>query len=186
MKNECPPVNCLYFDQGKKLIVNVDVSNSCFWHQTGFVQLAYQISNETDRNRFLAVSQMKEGREPPLWRMLRRLAKNKFQVKHGNQSESSRAKTWTVMRVSNYTAKSYKFNVVKKETGEEQSTTLFDYYLKKYGVRLDNWHLPLIESNKPGVLFPMDICHMCMGQRYPYKLNDNQVKTSPRVTRPSD
>ena len=78
-------------------------------------------------------------------------------------------------RLSNYTAKTYTFDVVSKETGKSASTTLYDYYMKKYGVQLDHWYLPLVESNKPGVLFPMDICVMTMGQRYPYKLNEIQV-----------
>ena len=177
----------LTIKQGQKLIINVDVANSCFWNQTSFLQLAYQLSGESDRNRFLSVSQMKDGREPPLWQMLRRLARNKFQVKHGKQSDSSRAKIWTMKRLSTFTAKTYKFDVTDRETNTTTSTTLFDYFLKKYGVRIDNWHLPLVESNKPGVLFPMDLCHMCIGQRYPYKLNENQTAAMIKfaVSRPS-
>lgn len=125
---------------------------------------------------------MRDGREPPLWQMLRRLAKNKFQVKHGKQSDGAKARIWAMKRLSNYTAKTYKFDVRTKETGETRTTTLFDYYMTKYGVRLDHWFLPLVESNKEGTLFPMDVCVMCMGQRYPYKLNENQVSA---CTRPS-
>ena len=118
---------------------------------------------------------MKDGREPPLWQMLRRLSKNRFQVKYGKQSDESRAKIWTMNRLSSHTAKTHKFDVLDTKTNTTTSTTLFDYFLKKYGVRIDNWQLPLVESNKPGVLFPMDVCYMCAGQRYPYKLNENQT-----------
>ena len=185
----------LRLTEGKKVVVNVDVSNSCFWHQTNFVQLAYGLSGETDRNRFLAASQPIKGQEPRLWQTLKRLARNKFTVKHGGQSEGSETRIWTVKRISSYTAKTYKFDVLLKndkkdskkddKTGEKTgdkkddaktvSMTLFDYYLKKYDYRINNWQLPLIETNKEGVLFPMDICQMCMGQRYPYKLDEVQT-----------
>lgn len=73
--------------EGAKMIVNVDVSNTCFWGQTGLSQLAYQISGEGDYGRFLSSCMPSQGREPAILKNLRRLAKNKFLVKHANQSK---------------------------------------------------------------------------------------------------
>lgn len=153
--------------EGSKLVINVDVSNSCFWHQTGFIQLAYQLSGETDRSRFLSMTQPKDGKDPQIWAILKRLLKNKFIVRHGRQSKESEKRTWTVNRISTYTAKTYKFDVYNRETNQTTTTSLFDYFMTKYGVRLDYWYLPLIQTQKEGTLFPMEVCNMCIGQRYP-------------------
>ena len=163
--------------EGSKLVINVDVSNSCFWHQTSFIQLAYQLSGETDRSRFLSMTQPKGGNDPPIWAILKRLVRNKFVVRHGKQSKEAEKRTWIVNRISTYTAKTYKFDVHNRETNKTTMTSLFDYYMTKYGIRLDYWYLPLIETQKEGTLFPMEVCNMCIGQRYPYKLNENQVSS---------
>lgn len=36
--------------------------------------------------------------------------------------------------------------------------------------------LPLIEVGKKGTMYPMEICHMGKGQKYPYKLDEAQVR----------
>lgn len=38
--------------------------------------------------------------------------------------------------------------------------------------------LPLIEVGKKGTMYPMEICHMGKGQKYPYKLDEAQVRIS--------
>ena len=68
-------------------MINVDVSNSCFWHETRFDQLAYLLSGETSQTLFKARAQPgPKGEEPQLLRSLRRLAKNRFFVKHRGQT----------------------------------------------------------------------------------------------------
>ena len=49
-----------------------------------------------------------------------------------------------------------------------------EYFQKKYKVYLNQPLLPLLEV-KPGMVFPMEISHMASGQRYPYKLSEEQV-----------
>lgn len=53
--------------------------------------------------------------------------------------------------------------------------SVYEYFHKKYNVYLNKWWLPLIQTQKPNVLFPMEVCVMSEGQRYPYKLNSDQV-----------
>ena len=72
-------------------------------------------------------------------------------------------------------AKTHKFTVRDKETGQEREVTCFDYFKQKYNIHLDFWLLPLLETTKPGVLIPMEVAFMNIGQRYPFKLNERQV-----------
>ena len=53
--------------------------------------------------------------------------------------------------------------------------SVFDYFYKKYNIYLSKPWLPLVQTQKANVLFPMEVCVMCEGQRYPYKLNSEQV-----------
>ena len=68
------------------MVINVDISNSCFWHETRFDQLAYLISGEKDQNRFMASAIVRDGGEAPLTRALKRLNKNQFVVRHRGQT----------------------------------------------------------------------------------------------------
>lgn len=72
-------------------------------------------------------------------------------------------------------AKTHEFEVLNKETGKREKTNVYQYYLKRYNFRLDKWMLPLLETQKPGVLFPMELAIMAPAQKYPYKLNEKQV-----------
>lgn len=47
--------------------------------------------------------------------------------------------------------------------------------MKRYNLRLEHPLLPLVESTKKDVVFPMELCFMPKGQRYPYKLNEDQT-----------
>lgn len=64
-------------------MVNVDVSNSCFWHPVNFDGLAFGLSGENNQMTFQAGCKRREdGREPVLLPVLKRLCRNKFFVKH--------------------------------------------------------------------------------------------------------
>ena len=70
--------------EGQKLVINVDVSNSCFWQESTLDQIAYQMSNRGEWESFTAdAAQKKKGeKEPPLLPWLKRLQKNQFYIKH--------------------------------------------------------------------------------------------------------
>ncbi|KAK4692655.1 eukaryotic translation initiation factor 2C, partial [Lecanoromycetidae sp. Uapishka_2] len=160
--------------EGKRLVINVDVSNSCFWHETRFDQLAYLLSGESSQLSFMnAALPPSGGGEPRLVKALRRLAKNKFTVKHRGQTNAE--KTYTVKRIAAVNAKTHKFDVFEKDTGKTINMSCYDYFKKRYNVILEKWQLPLIETMKAGVLFPMELAHMQSGQKYPFKLNETQT-----------
>ena len=68
-------------------MVNVDVSNSCFWHESLISQLGMEICGQTDMSRFIQSTQPLAGGAPgPGIKILKRLAKNQFTVKHRGQA----------------------------------------------------------------------------------------------------
>lgn len=69
--------------KGKRLVVNVDVSNSCFWHENNLSELARGLSGEKLKEVFQSIgSKQSDGRDPVLMPMLKRLCRNKFVVQH--------------------------------------------------------------------------------------------------------
>ena len=85
------------------------------------------------------------------------------------------SKIWTVKQISRLNAKEHKFDVKEKATGKVTNMSVHEYFHKKYNVILNKPWLPLVQTQKPNVLFPMEVCVMCDGQRYPFKLNSEQV-----------
>ena len=116
-----------------------------------------------------------DGKPGVAHQYLKRLAKNKFLVKHRGQQPGTEAKEWTIKRISQKNAKTHTFEVKDKNTGAVTTESVFSYYLKKYNVRLEKWQLPLLETQKRDVLFPMELAVMAKAQYYPFKLNEKQV-----------
>ena len=84
-------------------------------------------------------------------------------------------KVWKVDAIVPETARTYTFDVKDRVSKDVIKTlTIEQYYLEKYNVRLQEPHLPLVKS-KRDVYFPMELCYLIKGQRYPYKLSDTQV-----------
>ncbi len=55
-----------------------------------------------------------------------------------------------------------------------KNQSVYDYFYEHYGIRLTYWQLPLVQTETSG-MFPMELCCIAPNQRYPYKLDPNQV-----------
>ena len=89
--------------------------------------------------------------------------------------------------------RSYKVNGLT-ETDTRQSrfhdmdrnieTTVYDYYLKSYGIQLRMPHLPCfrVGSTAKPVLIPIELANVVAAQRYPRKLNEYQTSQMIRAT----
>ena len=121
----------------------------------------------------------------PTWAMseafkaLRRLQNIRFEVKHRGSSLGN--KEYKVRRFvfdekygeQGAHAKAVTFER-KLEGGSTKKTSIVDYYLEKYKVKLTHWYLPLIETTRAGY-FPMEICEVHRFNPYPFKLDPAQV-----------
>ena len=79
------------------------------------------------------------------------------------------------MSILKKTADTYKFDVTDPVTKKvTPQVSVRDYFRKKYNVILNKPWLPLIQAQR-GEVYPMEICYMSPGQRYPFKLNEDQT-----------
>lgn len=84
-------------------------------------------------------------------------------------------------------AKNWKFPLRDREKGTEEMITVYDYFLRKYNIRLEFWYLPLIEDTR-GAFLPMELCVIQPNQKYMYKLSPDQTASMIKfaVTRPRE
>lgn len=72
-------------------------------------------------------------------------------------------------------AYNWKFDYKDRVTGETSRMSIFDYFKKTYNIFLEWPTLPIVETARKNVAFPMEVCHVLPGQRYPYKCDEQQV-----------
>lgn len=183
-------------------MVNVDVSNTTFWHETAISQLAMLITGANSMqdciNKCRQVKASPTGsamKESYHFAALRRLQKNDMKVLFRGASESKlhhhdwshqslvsnffldiKNKIHKIHRVSEFTARTYKFDVLDRNTGQTRpNVTVEQYFKDKYNLALQWPELPLLETGRKNVFYPMECCVMEKGQKYPYKLDEAQV-----------
>lgn len=179
--------------QGGRLVCNVDVSNTTFWNATSFMVLVQQLTGARDTADILQkikpqrIGLTNSYRESPAFANLRRLKKNEFVVRHRGRAPGELDKVWKVHAVLDQNARTYKFTMKERSTGKEYpNTSIEEYYKRRYNFGLSYPTHPVIETTKKGVVFPIEICYMANGQRYPYKLDEKQTSEMIRfaVTKP--
>ena len=159
--------------EGQKLIVTTDVSNSCFWNRTSFDRLCLHMCSTT-QDRFEGLTRWHQGRpKPNTWQIFKRLSKSSFYVKHRGVVEQTKIMK-RVEKILDDTAETYKFEWKDAKTGKTKTVNVAQYFHERYGVRLNLPYLPLVQARKNEV-YPMEVCVMPDGQRYPAKLNEDQT-----------
>ncbi|KAI9877191.1 MAG: hypothetical protein M1830_004561 [Pleopsidium flavum] len=169
---------------GNRLIVNLDVSNGTFWTESTLWTTVLAMTNSQDIHQL--EFKMKDVAKdltanPVVWmdsearRELRRLKKVAFYVKHrGLEMES---KLFYIAGFTKQNAKEYTFDVKDKNTGAiTKDVSVYQYFQRRYNLMLQYWNLPLVETTKKGIVFPMECCIVAANQRYLYKLDENQTR----------
>ena len=73
-------------------------------------------------------------------------------------------------------AREYTFELMDRETNKSEKISVFEYFRKRYNVTLLNPMLPLIQTTKKGVVLPMEVSLITENQKYPFKLDELQVR----------
>lgn len=134
----------------------------------------------------------REGPRGKLRRDLRRLKKVQFFCKHRSRDkEGSQLKAYTIEGFDEKSAKDTFFELRRRKddgTEDVSKISIADYYYRTYNIRLKFPGLPLVQTRKRGELFPMELCFIVEGQRYPFKLGERQTSDMIKFTvqRPTD
>ncbi|KAL8832946.1 MAG: hypothetical protein Q9170_004627 [Blastenia crenularia] len=189
--------------EGKRLVVNVDVSHTTFWHVASFPIIINQLTGHNNVDTLQTSWRGQDGKPNFKFDAMKRLRANNFTVKHKGRSEVESNKIWKVASILPQHSREYKFRPWNKQAKKlELEMSVFDYYHKTYNVYLNMPHLPLVVTGrmipkrdnagniigKSPIVFPMELCNMCDNQRYPYKLNETQTASMIKfaVKRPGD
>ncbi len=87
------------------------------------------------------------------------------------------------------TARSQTFDMLNKQTGvTEKNVSVESYFRRRYNIELEWPTLPLVEVNAKGTMYPMELCFMTKGQKYPFKLDEIQTSKMIKfaVSRPAE
>jgi eukaryotic translation initiation factor 2C len=166
--------------QGHKLIINLDVANSCFWKPqsllSAIVNKWREVRDPNDlANRIKA--QDRSGRLPnEFHRNLNKSFKG-IEVKAVYKGNLMPNKTWKILRIDSANANEHRIEWkdpnTKKGTGEMIS--LAQYFRRKYNLTVQHSNLPLVEMTKKNVRFPLEFLQVLEGQRYAQKLDETQT-----------
>ncbi|KAH9826384.1 putative argonaute family protein [Teratosphaeria destructans] len=171
-------IHVVHGANGGVLSVNVDVANGTFWTAQPLSLAAFQItgkSNVTD-----LANACRQGEKGPVGQNLKKLRKLRVFAKHRGAGKEDR---FVIERLIYQSARDYKFE------HDGKTVLLYDYYLKKYNLRLQYPDLPLVKmTKKKGPVLPMEILMIEENQRYVYKCDERQTSNMIRfaVTPPQE
>ncbi|KAF3926425.1 hypothetical protein AA313_de0205639 [Arthrobotrys entomopaga] len=162
--------------QGGFLTVNVDVAAAVFWTESNVVTCIQKLLKLGTPEELIAKTRNEAGKKD-----LNRAKKIQFYTKHrGTQKEKQ--KRFTIEGFTKKNAREEMFDVRDRQTGLTDRLSIETYYHKNYNIRLRFPQLPLIQTRKKNILFPMELCFVVEGQRYPYKLDERQTSDMIRFT----
>lgn len=73
-------------------------------------------------------------------------------------------------------AKDFKFNELDAATGKEKPTTVYDYFARKFNIRLQFPGLPLVKMTRgKNTVLPMETLNVKENQRYAFKMDERQT-----------
>ncbi|KAL3475026.1 Piwi domain-containing protein [Aspergillus californicus] len=161
------------------LVVNVDVSNTCFWARTSLMGTAMAILDCRDHQHLLSslrpVSDKHGGMTESngFYEVHRRIKKIGVQPHYKGCPKLNQ--DFMVKGLINANARAYKFDYKNHATGKTESITIEAYFKKKYNLTLAYPEFPLVEMTKKGVIYPMEVLTVHGLHRYMWKLNEYQT-----------
>ncbi|KAJ4516711.1 Protein argonaute [Exophiala dermatitidis] len=168
--------------EGKKLIINLDVANTCFWKPASLIG-AIIAKNREISDPSAIVKQMEPKREdngqksPSVGHKAIEKDFKGLIVYAKYPGNPLAGKEWKIYRfdINNCNEETIEWRdpQTKKPTGE--MVTIAQYFKRKYNTALQYPKLPLVEMTKKGVKYPMELLHIPNGQRFPAKLDEFQT-----------
>lgn len=153
-----------------RISVNVDVANGTFFTAMPLTHLALQLTNRHDINDL--VHALKQGDRSRAAQDMKKLRRVHVVTGHRNGVHDE----YMIDKLIFQSAKECKFTALDSSTGKEFTTSVYDFFLKKYNVRLSNAELPLVKMTRgKNTILPMEVLQVKPNQRYMFKLDEKQT-----------
>ena len=166
--------------EGSKLVVNVDVANTCFWKPAALLTVMVQNKNFRDVSQLVGSMKPEQRNGSKKHNAFTRVLQGVFKsttVTANYQGNPAAGREWKIFDFDTANADDHKIEwrdpQTKKGTG--QMVTITEYFRRKYNIRLQYPNLPLVNMTKKGVKYPMEFLHIVQNQRYSTKLSDTQT-----------
>ncbi|KAL2831053.1 ribonuclease H-like domain-containing protein [Aspergillus cavernicola] len=174
------------------LIVNVDVSNTCFWARTSLIGAAMAILDCRDHQHLMhSLKPTSDGHgghteSSGFFEVHRRI--KKLGVRPHYKGCPMAERDFMVKGLINANARTYKFDWKNHATRAVENISIEAYFKKKYNMSLAYVDLPLVEMTKKGVIYPMEVLNIHGLHRYMWKLNEYQTSNMIKyaASRPAD
>ena len=147
----------------------MDVANGTFFNSGPLPLVAQNLVGARNTNDLIQAC--RQGEHSRAGKGLKRLRKLHVTAHHrGGQVDD-----YVIDKISHVSAKDSKFNAMG-DNGKEYTTTVYDYFLKKYNTRLQYPDLPVVKMTKgKNTLLPMEVLRVKENQRYPSKCDERQT-----------
>ncbi|EXJ75664.1 uncharacterized protein A1O5_00171 [Cladophialophora psammophila CBS 110553] len=167
--------------EGKKLVVNLDVANTCFWRPTSLTSTIVtkypEVRDINDVIEKMEPEQTNGHRTSSFFHRNVEAAFKGVTVKAVYKGNPFPNKEWKIHRFDENNANEemieWKDPTTKKLTGERVS--VYQYFRRKYNITLQYPRLRLVQMTKKGVKYPLEFLNIVEGQRYGAKLSEIQT-----------
>ncbi|KAL2014266.1 hypothetical protein VTN00DRAFT_1791 [Thermoascus crustaceus] len=162
-----------------RLVVNVDVSNCCFWSRTSLMGACMAILDCRDFQHLIhLLKPIPDGyggitESQGFYEAHKRIRKLTVQPHYEGCPVSGN--NFTVKGLKNGNARTFTIDVKNKATGKKETMSVEQYFKSRYNLRLDYWELPMVEMTKNGVYYPMEVLTIHDLNKYHFKLNEYQT-----------
>jgi hypothetical protein len=155
-----------------RMLLNIDINNTAFFRPGSLIAILKeicrgQIPSSLDGHQYNALDRLIKGM--------------KVEVTHRGANFSKKFKVWGLDR----SADQIRFN---DQEGAE--TNVLEYFVSKYGIRLEYPRLPCLVVGSPDKksFLPIEVCRVPNGQHYVRKLNEMQTSDMIKIanSKPSD
>lgn len=162
---------------GPCLTVNLDVANGTFFNSGPLPVVAQNLAGARNVNDLIQACRQ-GGENSRTGKALKRLRKLHVTAHHrGGELDD-----YTIEKILHVSARDSKFKALD-DKGKEYPTTVYDYFLKKYNVRLQFPDLPVVKMTKgKNTVLPMEVLKVKENQRYPFKCDERQTANMSKYT----
>ena len=168
--------------EGQKMVVNIDVANTCFFQPTTLTAAIQAKNRLRDPQAIIANCRPEQSNGTKRASAAqRKYAKDvkKIMVKAVYKGNPAPNKEWIIKDLCVDNARDHILEITDRTTQKVTKQSVEQYFRSKYNVNLQYPQLPLVIMTKAfrkvQVMFPMEFCHIIENQRYPFKLDETQT-----------